>query len=46
MQDSDEDAATLRVKVCAPGGTGIRRIAELDARAVRAALVVALTRST
>lgn len=44
LRDGDEDAAALRAKVCAPGGAGIRRIAELDERAVRAALVAALTR--
>ncbi|MGD9695059.1 MAG: pyrroline-5-carboxylate reductase family protein [Thermoleophilia bacterium] len=45
LQDSAEDAAALRAQVTAPGGAGIRRIAELDRRAVRAAFVTALTRS-
>ncbi len=43
LEQSDEDAAVLRADVCAPGGAGIRRIATLDERAVRAALVAALT---
>ena len=41
---TDDTADELRARTCAPGGAGIRRIAELDARAVRAALVAALTR--
>ncbi len=45
LQKSTEDAAALRAKVTAPGGAGIKRIAELDQRAVRAAFVTALTRS-
>jgi len=44
LQESDADAGVLRAKVCAPGGAGIRRIAELDERAVRAAFVAALTK--
>ena len=46
LQDSTEDAAALRAKVTGPGGAGIQRIAELDERAVRAAFVTALTRTT
>ncbi|MEU6123896.1 pyrroline-5-carboxylate reductase [Streptomyces sp. NPDC047123] len=42
--DTDE-VATLREKVCAPGGTGVRRIATLDRLAVRAAVVSALTQA-
>ena len=45
LHEGSQDAAALRAKVCAPGGAGIRRIAELDERAVRAAFVAALTRS-
>ncbi len=44
LRDSSEDAAVLRAEVTAPGGAGIRRIAELDRHAVRAAFVTALTR--
>jgi hypothetical protein len=40
------DAAAVRAKVTAPGGARIQRIAELDERAVRAAFVTALTRTT
>ena len=46
LQDSTEDAAALHAKVTGPGGAGIQRIAELDERAVRAAFVTALTRTT
>lgn len=45
LQDSTEDTAALRAKVTAPVGAGIQRIAELDQRAVRAAVVTALTRT-
>ncbi|MFJ4714539.1 pyrroline-5-carboxylate reductase [Streptomyces sp. NPDC088785] len=43
LRADSAEVATLREKVCAPGGTGIRRIAALDRHAVRAAVVSALT---
>jgi pyrroline-5-carboxylate reductase len=46
LQDSTEEAAALGAKVTAPAGAGIQRIGELDERAVRAAFVTALTRTT
>ncbi|MFF9544325.1 pyrroline-5-carboxylate reductase family protein [Streptomyces albidoflavus] len=42
LRADSREVATLREKVCAPGGAGIRRIAALDRHAVRAAVVSAL----
>ncbi|ALM39014.1 delta 1-pyrroline-5-carboxylate reductase [Streptomyces sp. FR-008] len=42
LREDSREVATLREKVCAPGGAGIRRIAALDRHAVRAAVVSAL----
>ena len=42
LRADGREVATLREKVCAPGGAGIRRIAALDRHGVRAAVVSAL----
>ncbi|WP_220433291.1 pyrroline-5-carboxylate reductase [Kocuria coralli] len=44
LQRESEAPDELRARVCAPGGAGISRIAELDERAVRAAFIDALTK--
>lgn len=45
LESGEASATVLRERVCSPGGTTMAAIAELDERAVRAALVAAVRRS-